>query len=89
MIVTKINNPVKRPVINNKDRLVNILFEHIDKYREPNEGIEKAISFTLKELKAFGGLTLFVKQFISSILLYGKTGFLNRYQEERHKILQN
>jgi ribosomal protein S18 acetylase RimI-like enzyme len=55
---TQIFNAVQKPDINEKNEIVDFLFDHLDQFGDKKEDILKAIDFSVKDSASFGGFTL-------------------------------
>lgn len=55
---TQIFNAVQKPDINEKNEIVDFLFNHLDQFGDKKEDIMKAIDFSVKDSASFGGFTL-------------------------------
>lgn len=55
---TQVFNAVQKPDINEKSRIVDFLFDHLDQFGDKKEDIMKAIDFSVKDSASFGGFTL-------------------------------
>lgn len=57
-IHTQVFNAVQKPDINEKSKIVDFLFDHLDQFGDKKEDILKAIDFSVKDSVSFGGFTL-------------------------------
>jgi ribosomal protein S18 acetylase RimI-like enzyme len=57
-IHTQVFNAVQKPDINEKSKIVDFLFDHLDQFGDKKEDILKAIDFSVKDSASFGGFTL-------------------------------
>jgi [ribosomal protein S18]-alanine N-acetyltransferase len=58
----KIYNSTIKPDANEKQEIVDFLFNHLDQYGDPKEHILSCLEFaTMEKLKSFGGFALVVK----------------------------
>ncbi len=55
MIETKIFNVTNKPDLQEKQQIVDFLFEHLDHYGDPKDDIMKAVDYALKVSPSFGG----------------------------------
>ena len=55
---TQVFNAVQKPDINEKSKIVDYLFDHLDQFGDKKEDILKAIDFSVKDSASFGGFTL-------------------------------
>ncbi|KAF0202164.1 MAG: gcn5-related [Bacteroidetes bacterium] len=58
---TQIFNAVQKPDINEKNEIVDFLFNHLDQFGDKKEDIMKAIDFSVKDSASFGGFTLMAR----------------------------
>jgi ribosomal-protein-alanine N-acetyltransferase len=59
----KIYNSTIKPDANEKQEIVDFLFNHLDQYGDPKEHILSCLEFaTMEKLKSFGGFALAVKE---------------------------
>jgi GNAT superfamily N-acetyltransferase len=58
MSLTKIFDPSNKPSQEEKDAVVDFLFEHLDQFGDPREQILNAVNYSLKEIESFGGFVL-------------------------------
>lgn len=58
----KVFNFETKPSFNEKEAIINFLFKHLDNYGDPKADIEKAINFSIKESKSFGGFVLTMEE---------------------------
>lgn len=59
----KIYNSNVKPDANEKQEIVDFLFNHLDQYGDPKEHILSCLEFaTMEKLKSFGGFALVVKE---------------------------
>lgn len=58
---TQVFNAVQKPDINEKNKIVDFLFNHLDQFGDKKEDILKAIDFSVKESVSFGGFTMIAK----------------------------
>jgi len=57
MIIKKFD-PLNKPDLNEKKKIVSFLHKHLDQYGDAEEDIMKAVDYSLKEISSFGGFTL-------------------------------
>lgn len=59
-----------------KTRIVEFLYEHLEQYGDKKEDIEKAVNFALKEFPSFGGFVLqgLVDSEIAGVVVVNQTG---------------
>jgi GNAT superfamily N-acetyltransferase len=57
----KIYDAVNKPSLSEKTEIVNFLFDNLEEYGDPKKDILKAIDYSLKEISAFGGFTLVLR----------------------------
>lgn len=55
---TQVFNAVQKPDVNEKSKIVDFLFDHLDQFGDKKEDILKAIDFSVKDSASFGGFTL-------------------------------
>ncbi len=55
MVKTQVFNTENKPSLEEKEEIINFLFEHLEKYGDPKSDIRKAIDYALMETKSFGG----------------------------------
>ncbi len=58
MAEIKIYEPDNRPDSTAKSKIVDFLFENLDKYGDPKPAIEKAVDYALKNTESFGGFVM-------------------------------
>ncbi len=58
MIETKLFNSTNKPSLEEKQEIINFLFENLQEYGDPKPDIEKAVNYALKEIQSFGGFLL-------------------------------
>jgi len=58
MIKTKVFNNNNKPTIEEKKVIVDFLYEHLDRFGDAREDIEKAVNYALSEFDSFGGFVL-------------------------------
>ena len=58
MLDLKIYSYTDKPDSNEKNKIVDFLFEHLENFRDNKADIEKAINYAFKEYTSFGGFVL-------------------------------
>ncbi|MDD3281193.1 MAG: GNAT family N-acetyltransferase [Bacteroidales bacterium] len=58
MIKTKVFKNNNKPTIEEKKVIVDFLYEHLDRFGDAREDIEKAVNYALSEFDSFGGFVL-------------------------------
>ncbi|MBS2097920.1 GNAT family N-acetyltransferase [Carboxylicivirga linearis] len=58
MFETKVFDAKNKPSLEEKNRIIDFLFTHLDEYGDPKSDIEKSIQYALKETESFGGFVL-------------------------------
>jgi GNAT superfamily N-acetyltransferase len=58
MIEIELFNTTKKPNSEQKESIIDFLFENLQEYGDPKQDIEKAIQYALKETPSFGGFLL-------------------------------
>ncbi|MBN2362651.1 GNAT family N-acetyltransferase [candidate division WOR-3 bacterium] len=58
MAEIKIYRPDNKPAPIEKSKIVDFLFENLDKYGDPKPAIEKAVDYALKNIESFGGFVI-------------------------------
>lgn len=61
MVKTQVFNFENKPSLEQKNEIINFLFEHLGKYGDPKNDIGKAIDYALMETKSFGGFVMTVR----------------------------
>ncbi len=77
MIETKMFNPVNKPTFNEKNQIVDFLFQSLENYGDPKSHIQKCAEYALKETPSFGGFILVSyddKSEISGAVIINQTG---------------
>ncbi|MBN2638829.1 MAG: GNAT family N-acetyltransferase [Bacteroidales bacterium] len=76
MSQTKVYNATVKPNSQEKQDLVDFLFQHLEEYGDPKTDIEKAINYALKETPSFGGFVLasFQENEITGVVVVNQTG---------------
>jgi len=62
IMLQKVFSSEKKPSLIKKEAIINFLYEHLENYGDPKEDIEKAIDFSIKESKSFGGFVLTMEE---------------------------
>jgi ribosomal-protein-alanine N-acetyltransferase len=72
----KIYNSIERPNFNEKRKIVDFLYEHLEQYGDPKADVERAVNYAIKEIPSFGGfiLVLSVNGEISGTTVINRTG---------------
>ncbi|MDD3051911.1 MAG: GNAT family N-acetyltransferase [Candidatus Cloacimonetes bacterium] len=58
MITTKVFTAEKLPGKEQKNEIVDFLYEHLEKYGDKKEDIEKAVNYALRSYTSFGGFII-------------------------------
>lgn len=76
MIKTKEFNSTNKPNQNEKQEIVNFLFENLENYGDPKSDIEKAIDYAIQTSPSFGGFVLvsYSDEVITGTVVVNKTG---------------
>ncbi|MBN1620067.1 GNAT family N-acetyltransferase [candidate division WOR-3 bacterium] len=76
MTEIKIYGPDNRPAPMEKAKIIDFLYENLDKYGDPKPAIEKAVDYALKNIESFGGfvLTYNSEEKILGAVVVNKTG---------------
>ncbi len=76
MIKTKVFDTLNKPNLEEKENIINFLFENLQEYGDPKPDIEKAVTYALKETESFGGYILvsYLENNIAGIVVLNKTG---------------
>jgi hypothetical protein len=76
MIETKVFNATNKPSLEEKQEIINFLFENLQEYGDPKPDIEKAVNYALKEIQSFGGFLLVshIDNEISGAVVVNQTG---------------
>jgi ribosomal protein S18 acetylase RimI-like enzyme len=53
---------VNRPSENEKNKIVDFLYEHLDEYGDARQDIRRALDYSIKERASFGGFILTLKE---------------------------
>ncbi|MEA2043577.1 MAG: GNAT family N-acetyltransferase [Bacteroidota bacterium] len=75
-MIFKVFNSENKPNTEEKNEVINFLFEQLENYGDPKQDIEKCIGYALKEYTSFGGFVLIAKEKtdILGAVVYNKTG---------------
>ncbi len=76
MIQIKVYTPSDKPSLQEKEDLVEFLFDNLQEYGDPKSDINKSVSYALKETTSFGGFILvsFLENEISGVVVVNQTG---------------
>ena len=76
MMKTKVFDTTNKPSSNEKENIVNFLYDNLQEYGDPKADIEKAINYALKETASFGGFILvsYLENEISGVVVVNQTG---------------
>ena len=76
MVKTKVFNTIDKPNFEEKQNLINFLFENLQEYGDPKSDIEKAVNYSLKETASFGGFILvsYIENEITGVVVVNRTG---------------
>lgn len=76
MVQIKVYTPTDKPSLQEKENLVEFLFDNLQEYGDPKSDIEKAVSYALKETTSFGGFILvsYLENEISGVVVVNQTG---------------
>ena len=76
MIETKVFNATNKPSLEEKQEIIDFLFENLQEYGDPKPDIEKAVNYALKEIQSFGGFLLVshIDNEISGAVVVNQTG---------------
>jgi len=76
MTETKVFDTTNKPNLEEKEALINFLFDNLQEYGDPKSDIEKCIDYALKETTSFGGFVLvsFLENDISGVVVVNQTG---------------
>lgn len=76
MLQTKVFTPTSKPGLEEKDSIINFLYENLQEYGDPKADIEKCMDYALKETTSFGGFVLvsFFENEISGVVIVNQTG---------------
>jgi len=76
MITTKMFTPANKPGFNEKEEVIEFLFNNLEQFGDPKADITKSIDYALKESPSFGGFVLvsFEGTEISGVVVVNQTG---------------
>lgn len=76
MTETKVYNTTNKPNLEEKEALINFLFDNLQEYGDPKSDIEKAVNYALKETPSFGGFIVvsYLENEISGVVVVNQTG---------------
>jgi [ribosomal protein S18]-alanine N-acetyltransferase len=76
MTQTKVFDPINRPSSDEKESMLNFLFENLQEYGDPKADIEKAMDYALKISTSFGGFIVVthVGEEIGGVVVVNQTG---------------
>ena len=76
MIQTKMFDESNKPTKEEKDKIVNFLYTHLEEFGDKKKYIQKALDYSINENSSFGGFTflLIEKQNIIGATVINKTG---------------
>lgn len=76
MIRTEVFDTNKKPSREEKESLINFLYDNLQEYGDPKPDIEKAVSYALEEITSFGGFVLVshYEDEISGVVVVNQTG---------------
>ena len=76
MTEIKVFDTTNKPNLEEKEALINFLFDNLQEYGDPKSDIEKCIDYALKETTSFGGFVLvsFLENDISGVVVVNQTG---------------
>lgn len=76
MVQTKEFNSTKKPNLEEKESIIDFLFENLQEYGDPRADIEKCVNYSLKEVDSFGGFILvsFSEEMITGVVVVNQTG---------------
>ncbi len=76
MIKTKIFNAGLMPNLEEKESMIDFLFDNLQEYGDPKSDIENAVNYALKEIPSFGGFIVmsFLENEISGVVVVNQTG---------------
>lgn len=76
MFKTQVFNSENRPTLQEKEDIIDFLFESLEEYGDPKSDIEKAINYALKEIPSFGGFILvsYIHDILVGAVVINKTG---------------
>ncbi len=76
MSKTTVFNSDNKPTIEEKESIIDFLYENLQEYGDPKSDIEKAINYALKEIPSFGGFVLvsYVDDLLIGAVVINQTG---------------
>ena len=76
MVQTTVFNTMNKPNLEEKENLIDFLFDNLQEYGDPKSDIEKCIDYALKETTSFGGFILvsYLENEISGVVVVNQTG---------------
>lgn len=76
MVQTKVFNTSNKPNLEDKNNLIDFLFDNLQEYGDPKSDIEKAVDYALEETNSFGGFILvsYLENAISGVVIVNQTG---------------
>ncbi len=76
MVQTTVFNSTNKPSSDEKNGLIDFLFENLQEFGDPKSDIEKAVNYALKEIPSFGGFILvsYIEGDISGVVVLSQTG---------------
>ena len=76
MSTTNIFSTTNKPSLNEKEKLIDFLYDNLQEYGDPKSDIEKAVDYALKETDSFGGFILvsYIENEISGVVVINQTG---------------
>jgi ribosomal-protein-alanine N-acetyltransferase len=76
MVHTKVFNTTNKPNLQERESVIDFLFDNLQEYGDPKADIEKCIDYALKETTSFGGFILvsYLENEISGVVVVNQTG---------------
>ena len=76
MLKIKTYRQENKPNENEKETILNFLFENLEQYGDPKQDIEKCMDYALQETPSFGGfiLTALLDNNVAGVLIVNQTG---------------
>jgi len=76
LFIIKKFDPEHLPNANEKNQIIDFLYEHLEQYGDPREDIEKCLNYALKIGESFGGFSLLALQDEKAVgaVIVNKTG---------------
>lgn len=73
---TKLWTNKHKPDQNQKDNIINFLYEHLENYGDAKQDIKRAVQYALKEIDSFGGFILVThdNEDIAGAVVVNRTG---------------